>query len=267
MLTFAGISVYNKRMEFGTRQAGAPIWLRILIGNFPIVLFLLLAMGGMTAVYWFFTPPESSAEMFATASISGGLTAPIYKTVPDKPVVQRVAQSPGPVRIGIIVGHRNSDSGAVCDDGLTEVEVNTDIAEQVQAQLAARGVQADLLDEFDAHLTNYYGTALISIHADSCVYYNDLATGFKIAGSSFTDSSRLSICVEAAYREATQLFYHENTITPHMTDYHAFRKVAPGVPAIIIETGFMNLDREMITTNATVPATGISNGILCYLGR
>ena len=50
-----------------------------------------------------------------------------------------------------------------------------------------------------------------------------------------------------------------------MTDYHAFREIAPGTPAIIIETGFMYQDRELIYDNAEVPANGITNGILCYL--
>lgn len=254
-------------MQYDTRQAGDSLWLRLLTRNLPVLLFLLLAIGGMTAVYWFFTPPQNSADLFTAAIPAGSLTAPIYKTIPDKPVVQRLAQSPGPIRIAIVVGHRNSDSGAVCDDGLTEVEVNTNIAEQVYTQLTEQGIHTDLLDEFDPRLANYYGTAFISIHADSCVYYNELATGFKIAGSSFTDSSQLSICVESAYRDATHMFYHENTITPHMTDYHAFREIALGVPAIIIETGFMNLDREMLTIKANIPATGIANGILCYLGR
>ncbi len=244
-----------------------PFLLRFLGRNLPLVLFLVLAVAGMMAIYWFFSPVESSAEAIAVADAVGGLSAPIYKTVPDKPVLQRLAQSPGPVRVGIIVGHRNSDSGAVCDDGLTEVEVNTNIAEQVYAQLLSQGIHTDLLDEFDPRLEDYYATALISIHADSCVYYNDLATGFKIAGSSFTDSSQLSICVEQAYQQETQMLYHENTITPHMTDYHAFREIAPGVPAIIIETGFMNLDREKLTTDSHIPAAGITDGILCFLGR
>lgn len=233
----------------------------------PLALFLLLAAGGMLVVYWFFSPADNSVDAAFTADVEGSLSAPIYKTVPEKPVLQRLAQSPGPVRIGIIVGHRQSDSGAVCDDGLTELEVNSNIAQQVYAQLLARGIHAELLDEFDARLPEYYATALISIHADSCVYYNDLATGFKIAGSSFTDSSQLSICVEQAYQRTTQMFYHENTITPHMTDYHAFRRISPGVPAIIIETGFMNLDRQILTTESHVPAAGITDGILCFLDR
>jgi len=161
--------------------------------------------------------------------------------------------------------HRGFDSGAVCADGLTEAQVNENIADMVLASLQSQGIRAEKLDEFDARLDNFSGTALISIHADSCDYINELATGFKIAGSAFTDSSQLSICVEQAYFQATQMEYHANTITPDMADYHAFRQIAPRVPAIIIEVGFMNLDREMITTNAQVPATGLTNGILCFL--
>lgn len=239
-------------------------WLHLLGRNLPIVLFLLLAIVGMGIVYWFFSPPEATAELIASTS-SSSLSAPIYKPIPAKPVLQRLAQSPGPIRIGLIAGHKGSDSGAVCDDGLTEAEVNLNITEKVAGALLAQGIHADILDEFDARLDNYGGTAVISIHADSCVYYNDLATGYKVAPSSRTDSSLLQNCMETAYAQVTQLPYHANTITPHMTDYHAFRSLPEGVPAIIIETGFMNLDRTILTTNADVPASGILNGIQCFL--
>jgi N-acetylmuramoyl-L-alanine amidase len=63
----------------------------------------------------------------------------------------------------------------------------------------------------------------------------------------------------------TQLPYHENTITPHMTDYHAFRKIALGTPAIIIEVGFISLDRELLTTGADLVSDALVDGILCYL--
>jgi len=239
-------------------------WLRLLGRNLPIVIFLLVAFVGMGIVYWFFSPPEATAEMIA-ASSSSSLSAPFYKPVPAKPVLQRLAQSPGPIRIGLIAGHKGSDSGAVCDDGLTEAEVNLNITEKVAGALLAQGIHADILDEFDPRLSNYGGTAVISIHADSCIYVNELATGYKVAGSSRTDSAQLQSCMEAAYQQATQLSYHANTITPHMTDYHAFRTIPEGVPAIIIETGFMNLDRALLTNNADTPASGILSGIQCYL--
>ena len=239
-------------------------WLRLLGRNLPIVLFLLLAFVGMGIVYWFFSPAEATAEMIASSS-SSSLSAPIYKPIPAKPVAQRLPQSPGPIRIGLIAGHKGSDSGAVCDDGLTEAEVNLNIAEKVAGALLAQGIHADILDEFDPRLSNYGGTAVISIHADSCDYINELATGYKVAASGRTDSTRLQSCIESAYQQVTQKSYHANTITLHMTDYHAFRTLPEGVPAIIIETGFMNLDRDLLTTNADTSAAGVLSGVQCYL--
>ncbi len=241
-------------------------WIRLLGRNVPIVVFLGLSLVGMLTVYWFFSPADSG-NVTAFAVGSSSLSAPIYKAVPSKSILQRLAQSPGPLRIGIISGHKESDSGAVCEDGLTEVEVNLNIAEKVAALLRGQGIHTEILDEFDQRLGNYGATAVISIHADSCQYINEQATGFKIAGSSYTDSSTLSACVEQTYQAATQLPYHSNTITPHMTDYHVFRTLPAGVPAIIVETGFLNLDRELITTNADIPATAIADGILCYINQ
>lgn len=219
----------------------------------------------MTAVYWYFNPGGGDTEAI-TAVVSGTqLSAPLVKNVPQKPVAQRLAQSPGPRRIGIIAGHKGFDSGAVCADGLTEAAINADLANKLMANLQARGVRAEILDEFDARLTGYSATALISIHADSCQYVNDLATGFKISGSSFTDSTQLSICMEQAYSAATQLDYHANTITADMANYHAFREIALGTPAIIIEVGFMYLDRDLLTNNTDPVVTGLINGVTCFL--
>lgn len=246
-------------------SSSASNWLRFFGRHIALLLFLLFAFAGMIAVYWFFSPSDNLVNAVALASDSNSLSAPIYKSVPDRPVLQRLAQSPGPLRIGLVSGHLDNDSGAVCADGLTEAAVNLHIAQLVAEKLRGRGIRTDILAEFDPQLAGYTATAFVSIHADSCDYFNELATGFKVAGSSYTDSSGLSICVEQAYQAETQLPYHANTITPHMTDYHAFREIAPGTPAIIIETGFMNLDRETIHDNPEQPANGITNGILCYL--
>jgi N-acetylmuramoyl-L-alanine amidase len=239
-------------------------WLSIIGRVLPFILFFLIAAGGLAAVYLFFSPVDGNAEVVATVR-SNGLSAPFYKPAPPRPVSQRLAQSPAPLRIGIISGHRGNDAGAVCEDGLTEAEVNLNISERVAAGLQQRGFRAELLDEFDDRLYGYSGTALISIHADSCNYYNEEATGYKVAGSYVTDSTLLTDCIQNAYGSATQLPYHANTITPHMTDYHAFREISAGTPAIILETGFMNLDRELLTTRADVPSEAILQGILCYI--
>ena len=247
-----------------TLESSNSSWL-IFIGRLlPFILFLVLAIAGMWLVYLFFSPTGDNAEVIAAAR-ARGLSAPFFKAVPAKPVSQRFAQSPPPVRIGIIAGHKGNDAGAVCEDGLTEAEVNSNIADMVVANLRLRGIRTTLLDEFDDRLTGFNGTALVSIHADSCEYINELATGFKISGSSYTDSSLLSSCLEDAYQSETKLPFHANTITADMMDYHAFRIIAFGTPAAIIETGFMNLDRELLTTDADTPANAITDGILCFM--
>jgi len=250
-----------------SRQIPAFDWLKAVTSNLPLILFLLLATGGMLTVYWFYSPETavSSEAIIAEADLEGGLWAPIYKDVAGPPVTQRLAQSPGPTRIGIVSGHRGFDAGAVCPDGLTEATVNAGVAEQVTAVLRQDGINVELLDEFDPRLADYSSTALVSIHADSCTYVNDLATGFKIAGSSYTDSTALSVCLEQAYAASTNLPYHANTITPDMTDYHAFREIALGTQAAIIEIGFMYLDRDLLTTNTDPVVSGISDGIRCFL--
>lgn len=243
-----------------------PFLLHLLRRNLGLLLYLVVATAGMLGVYSFFQPESgATAAAVAAAGEEASLSATIFKKVPARPVTQRFAQTPGPLHIALIAGHMEHDSGAVCEDGLTEAAINLDIAERVHALLAAANVRSEVFAEFDPRLTGYSGTALVSLHADSCNYFNDQATGFKLSGSSFTDSTQLSTCVEAAYAEATGLPYHPNTITMDMRDYHAFRLIAQGVPAVILETGFMNLDREILTTGADLPAAGIARGILCFI--
>jgi len=247
-------------------QTPEPFLWTLIKSNIPLLFFLALAATGMFTVYWFYAAPEEGfAEAVAAASSEASLSAPIYKQLPARPVEQRFVQTPGPLHIALIAGHMNHDPGAVCEDGLTEADVNLKVAHSALTDLQARGIHAEIFSEFDPRLQGYAGTALISIHADSCDYFNELATGFKISGSPHTDSSQLSICMENEYQAATRLPYHANTITDDMRNYHAFREISPNVAAIIIEIGFMNLDRELLTTNADVPAAGIVNGIVCYL--
>jgi N-acetylmuramoyl-L-alanine amidase len=247
----------------------SPVW-HFLWRNVGVVLFVAVAFVGMLVVYGYFRPP-GAGDVDLIAAVSNATAAsqprisPITKPVANRLVRQRFAPSTPPLSIGIIVGHRGSDSGAVCEDGLTELTINTNIAQKVFLLLTQAGIHTTLLDEFDDRLTNYEGTALISIHADSCVYYGDDLTGFKIAGSSRTNSAPLVDCLNTHYQRATGLNIHLNTITGHMIDYHAFRKIAAGTPAAIVETGFMYMDRELLTTGSDGPAQGIAGGILCYL--
>jgi N-acetylmuramoyl-L-alanine amidase len=177
------------------------------------------------------------------------------------------------IRVGIVAGHSGNDSGAVCIDGngnvtLTEADVNLQIAAMVQQQLTEIGYQVDLLREFDTRLNGYRALAIVSIHNDSCEYVNDQATGFKVAAALNTydvnRANRLTACMVDRYQAATSLTFHAGSITPDMREYHAFREIDPSTVAAIIETGFLNLDREILTQQTDRVAAGVVSGILCF---
>lgn len=172
-------------------------------------------------------------------------------------------------RVGIVAGHAGNDSGAVCPDGLTEAQVNLEIALRVQQRLLAAGYQVDLLNEFDERLAGYQAQVLVSIHNDSCNYINDEATGFKVAAASSSlfpeKAERLTACLVDRYAKATGLRYHPNTITRDMTEYHTFSEINSETTAAIIETGFLNLDRRILTEEPDRVAQGVADGILCFL--
>lgn len=188
------------------------------------------------------------------------------------PVVEYPTPTPRPrPLIGIVVGHwdDSNDPGAVCPDGLTEFQINQDVATRVKANLVSDGFDVDLLKEFDPLLDGYKALTLVSIHADSCNYVNDEATGFKVAAALSTQypekAARLTACIRNRYIENTGMLYHSHSVTPDMTSYHAFEEINSDTTAAIIEVGFLNLDRQILTQHQDLVAKGISDGILCYV--
>lgn len=220
-----------------------------------IVLVALALIGVVVAQNWEVFVALQSAGRTGTSETESAAILPVPNA--------------GAVRIGIVSGHRGNDSGAVCADGLTEAQVNFDHAVRVASLLRAQGHTVDILDEFDPRLQGYVADALVSIHADSCAYINDLATGFKVTRTRESRlpeaEDRLVACLTSRYQQATGLRFHANTVTYDMTQYHAFYEVAPTTPAAIIETGFLYLDRPVLTRKAERVAQGIVDGILCYL--
>jgi N-acetylmuramoyl-L-alanine amidase len=177
------------------------------------------------------------------------------------------------LHVGLVVGHWGHDTGAICPDslgGYMEVDINYTIADLTRQYLQSEGVKVDLLKEFDDHLDGYQSNALISIHADTCEYIPELGTGYKIAEAADNkrpeQAARLMACLKNRYGEATGLRY-DHRITQDMTSYHAFGEIDPNTPAVIIEAGYMNQDRELLTKNPSLVAKGITAGIMCYLNR
>ncbi len=190
---------------------------------------------------------------------------------PQPPANVAVPTSQRTLRIGIVAGHWGNDSGSVCANGVTEQEVNLKIASLVRQKLAAQGFQVDLLQEFDPRLNGYVAAALVSIHNDSCDYINEQATGFKVASAVASRdpnlSTRLVSCLRDRYGTVTGLPFHAGSITPDMTDYHAFREIDPATTAAIIETGFLNKDYVILTQHPDLVADGVVAGIMCFVNN
>lgn len=175
------------------------------------------------------------------------------------------------VRIGLVAGHWGHDSGTVCPNGVTEAQVNLTIATLVQQKLSAQGYEIELLQEFDPRLQGYKAAVLLSIHNDSCEYFDEKATGYKVAAAQGAHdpnlAARLVACLTDRYGKITGLPFHAGSITRDMTEYHAFDEVDSVTPAAIIETGFLHLDYDFLTRHTDRVADGVTAGILCFLNN
>jgi len=214
--------------------------------------------------------PGSLVESSLEARMAQALESAGGEEEPDENISDATDQTQYH-RIGIVAGHYGYDSGAVCNNGVTEVELNLEIATLVQKRLTDLGYTVDLLEEFDDRLVGYQAAVLLSIHLDSCEYINDQATGFKVAAAlsaqDVADSQRLITCLSQRYTEITGLPYHAGSVTDDMTYYHAFSEIDPQTTAAIIEAGFMNLDYQFLTEETDQVVEGIVAGILCYLNH
>jgi N-acetylmuramoyl-L-alanine amidase len=226
---------------------------------------LLAAMVIATLFTWWtpnaFLPPDL-ADQLAIAQATQVSQQLVTQTIPER-------------TIGVVSGHRGiypptgqPDPGAVCPDGLTEQQVNENVAKRVEVLLEREGYQVDLLDEFDARLRGYQALAVVSIHADSCEYINEQATGFKLASFAYSTApeadGRLMTCLSERYAAATGLSLHPS-VTNDMSNYHNFQEIAPSTPGVVIEIGFLYLDRILLTERADAVAYGIADGVLCFL--
>lgn len=235
---------------------------------------LILLMGGLLLGFRLFktdAEPVTPPAAVAAAPQDIQIAAPQADAAPAVAAVTVPNALPASARysglVGLVSGHRGYDPGAACPDGLTEAEVNYAVTLEVANLLQRRGVQVDILDEFDDRLTDYQADALVSIHADSCSYPG--LSGFKaarITESAIPEAEDVLVaCLNQEYAAYTGLPQHPASITDGMTDYHAFREIAKQTPGAIIETGFLLDDRELLEKRPKVVARGVAAGILCFL--
>lgn len=196
--------------------------------------------------------------------------------------IPKPAMPTGPRRIGIQVGHLDTDKvppelgtritfqTGTSWAGVNEVDVNRDIAERVRAQLVARGHVVDLIPTTVP--PGYLADVFVALHADGDE--TGEKSGFKIAHGSRRGpyEDRLVTLMRDAYWSATQLPWDGN-ITRAMTAYYAFNwgryqhAAAAHTPAAILEMGFLSSDndRAILVDKADLVATAIVTGIQRFL--
>ncbi len=176
---------------------------------------------------------------------------------------------PLPPSIVLISGHAGNDTGAICSDSagnilLTEADVNASVARQAADILRLAGKDVMIFDEFDDRLDGLVADVMVSLHADSCVEYSGYKAAHRADNPTGADG-RLLACMNERYAQATGLAYHPNTITHDMTDYHAFRRIDPSTPGLILEMGFLGGDQTLLTDGSEQVAQGVADGIECFL--
>jgi N-acetylmuramoyl-L-alanine amidase len=242
----------------------------------PIGLFVIAFLLGIAYVAWLAsgassdTPTPTAPATIPAAQVGPTRTLRPTRT-PKATQTPEISASPSPAprnfKVGVVAGHWQHDPGAVCPDGLQEAQINLDIASRVVAILQHRDYDAELLPEFTDKLHGYKADAFVSIHADSCEAPG--VSGFKVARVAASaipeEEDRLVACLSYEYANATGLRFHRDTITFDMTDYHAFQEIEPQTPGAIIEMGFMDADRELLTEHSSQVAQAVVQGIICFL--
>ena len=188
----------------------------------------------------------------------------------------------GPRRVAIQVGHwqtenvpdelrRIETATGTSWDGITEVEVDLDIASRIRALLEAKGIVVDVLPTTIP--VGYVADAFLALHCDGDGV--GFRSGYKLAHGSRRGlyEEDLLRAVSDAYGAATGLRYDATGITNNMRNYYAFvwsrylHSVAPHAPAAIIELGFLSNagDRALLVDSPDVVAGGVAAGIEAFL--
>jgi N-acetylmuramoyl-L-alanine amidase len=254
------------------RRRTAPKSARLWLGTLRTLLIVCAAAVLVSTIFSLWTRPTFFTEEFRAGLNQVQATQRVINIQPT-PLPTDIHE----VRIGIVAGHSGqpqdssfeSDPGAVCDDGLTERQINEAVAREVVTALRRDKYTVDLLTEFDPLLDGYQADVLVSIHTNDCQDYGAAGTGYNAASASARQTTRgqderLLDCLVSQYGATTGLPRHTG-ITFDMTEYHTFGEVAVDTPTAIIEIGFMRNDRDFLLGQQTLIAQGIANGIRCFL--
>jgi N-acetylmuramoyl-L-alanine amidase len=209
----------------------------------------------------------------AGPNATGTLRIPIPKNVPT-----------GPRRVAIQAGHWKSDeapdelrrlipqTGAEWE-GVTEVEINLDIAQRVGVILNSKGIAVDILPTTIP--VGYVADAFVALHADSDGEGSN--SGFKMAHGARRGPYEDALLndIKDAFGAATGLDYDATHITNAMRGYYPFswsrfqHAVAAHTPAVILEMGYVSndVDRALMLDEPDLLAAAVADGIVKFLNE
>ena len=75
----------------------------------------------------------------------------------------------------------------------------------VRGQLESAGVEALVLEEYDARLTNLDAELMLSLHADSCILANGYKAAYPLNSAIPLTERRLIVCIDEHYAAHTGL--------------------------------------------------------------
>jgi N-acetylmuramoyl-L-alanine amidase len=209
----------------------------------------------------------------AAPNATGTLRIPVPKTLPT-----------GPRRVAIQAGHWKSDeapdelrrlipqTGAEWE-GITEVEINLDIAQRVGVILNSKGIAVDILPTTIP--VGYVADAFVALHGDSDGVGEN--SGFKMAHGARRGPYEDALLndIKDVYGAATGLNYDPTHISNAMRGYYPFswsrfqHALAAHTPAVILEMGYVShdVDRSLMLDKPDVLATAIADGVMKFLGE
>ncbi len=207
----------------------------------------------------------------ASAGASSTIRIPVPKNLPT-----------GPRRVAIQAGHWKSDeapdelrrlipqTGAEWE-GVTELEINLDIAQRVAVILKSKGIAVDILPV--SIPVGYVADAFVALHADSDGV--GVNSGFKMAHGArrgpYEDA--LLSDIKDAFGAATGLDYDATHVSRNMSGYFASNwsrfqhAVAAHTPAVILEMGYVSNDddRALMLDKPDLLANAIADGVMKFL--
>ena len=270
------------------------------ISNVLLLTALLIASGALVSVIWAAGGRDVQAQAPIPPAIEASpadpddlpntfaFSQPIASAKPGDPAGYTRVAAPkvdgGARRIGIQIGHWQTENvpselrrlevqTGTSWDGLSELTVSMEIANQLADLLRSHGYLVDIIPTTVP--SGYLADTFVSLHMDGDGTGEN--SGYKLAHGSRRGpyEQQLLEAIKDEYGAATGLDYDQAHVSRNMLGYFAFSwqryrsATSPFTPSVILEMGFLSNDgdRALALDHPDVLARGIANGIERFLSE